>query len=686
MAQLLPGVDPRGEETDFIKVFWAIKRDGDWHDGSAVLFLTPDGNLILQRQAKDGLLYLSAAGHREVGATPEETAVTETREETALELDPARLHPVKSPVPGSGGLWRFVSERDYTGPARYDEEGIYRLKARESFVVRNSHITHLYLYRLTPGEWGRFQQQFDQAKSESRIEEADGFVTVSGPELLRGIREEPHRYSPDFQRFFTEPVGDYLLREAEKVLAGAEEVTFDQEGAMELGIDAVVRQHIGLRLTQQDDYALVSIGKAGEEKPAGVLAVLADGMGGHAAGDLASRIAVVRIPEILQASDAADLLRQYEAAVDPTLRRNLGENIQARIQQAVEQAHQEIRELGDLVEQYRDAAPQLAEQENLKGPIQERAARFGKVFNFGDLMIRFTRPGSTVVVAVMTPSTAFIASVGDSRIYLYGHGLGLSQQTEDNVFYGSLAGYLGNDGEFELQQRVIPLRPGDRLLLTSDGLTNAVSDDDIERMLADDPTTEGAADDLMAAAKIAQASDNYTVVLVNASLQAPPEEKPAPPVPAPEPSRTDRLIFELGLDKIPEMRMAVVSFEAAQQYPQLQPFIGRPPTQMGKVWLFVLPQETGTKALWELLESALKDQIRQVKIWEYGDLASDRSLGLFSFLATSEGLKIASTPEPVQGRSFQSLLAGILAAVRGPAVEIKPEDTQRLEELLSLFA
>ena len=55
-------VTEEGHSTGQVKVFHAIHRDGDWHRGAAVLFITPDGRFVLQRR-DDGRRDLSAGGH-----------------------------------------------------------------------------------------------------------------------------------------------------------------------------------------------------------------------------------------------------------------------------------------------------------------------------------------------------------------------------------------------------------------------------------------------------------------------------------------------------------------------------------------------------------------------------------------------------------------------------------------------
>ena len=76
----------------------------------------------------------------------------------------------------------------------------------------------------------------------------------------------------------------------------------------------------------------------------------------------------------------------------------------------------------------------------------------------------------------------------------------------------------GGSREVEPDVWLLPVSPGDRMLVCSDGLTDALSDARIEAELraADDP--QDAADRLVAAALAAGGTDNVTVVVVDAAL------------------------------------------------------------------------------------------------------------------------------------------------------------------------
>jgi serine/threonine protein phosphatase PrpC len=143
--------------------------------------------------------------------------------------------------------------------------------------------------------------------------------------------------------------------------------------------------------------------------------------------------------------------------------------------------------------------------------------------------------GTTVTVALVDEraETATLAHVGDSRAYRYRDGA-LEQLTTDHSLVGELVRSgrlteaeaavhphrsvitraLGTEADVEVDTLTVDLRPGDLVLLCSDGLSAMVRDDEILRLLdatAADP--HAAADALIAAANRAGGEDNVTVVL-----------------------------------------------------------------------------------------------------------------------------------------------------------------------------
>ena len=204
------------------------------------------------------------------------------------------------------------------------------------------------------------------------------------------------------------------------------------------------------------------------------LFVVADGMGGHEAGEIASEIAV----ETLQ-----------EAAPD----------------------HPDAEELGKAVE------------------LANRAIIDAALAGHG-------RPGmgTTCTAAMLEENRLVIAQVGDSRAYLM-HGGSLSQLTRDHSLMANMieagqitpeeARYhpnrsvitraLGNDPETTPDLYEINVEAGDRLLLCSDGLTSMVDDDEISDTLARQADPQKCAIALVNAAIAAGGADNVTVIVAN---------------------------------------------------------------------------------------------------------------------------------------------------------------------------
>ena len=202
-----------------------------------------------------------------------------------------------------------------------------------------------------------------------------------------------------------------------------------------------------VRQVNQDAFLL--------EPDRGLYAV-ADGMGGHPAGDVASALAVDRLREVF-ADDRADPAQALAGAL--------------------EQVHAAVR--ADA-----EATPER------------------------------TGMGTTMVVALVGDDAAWVAHVGDSRCYLFSEGR-LRPVTADHGAGGYLTQALGLDRGVRPDVVEVPLREGDRLLLCTDGLTNMVGDEDVEAILRDVEDPQAACDALAAAALDAGGVDNITTVVID---------------------------------------------------------------------------------------------------------------------------------------------------------------------------
>jgi serine/threonine protein phosphatase PrpC len=129
--------------------------------------------------------------------------------------------------------------------------------------------------------------------------------------------------------------------------------------------------------------------------------------------------------------------------------------------------------------------------------------------------------GSTVVAMTIRAGHAAILWAGDSRAYRLRQDR-LEQLTDDHSECGSqlavntaVTRAVGGAEILELDLRVEAVQPGDRFLLCSDGLTRALDDGKLSRLLAAEQAPILCARGLLAAASQAQADDNFTVVVVD---------------------------------------------------------------------------------------------------------------------------------------------------------------------------
>jgi serine/threonine protein phosphatase PrpC len=239
--------------------------------------------------------------------------------------------------------------------------------------------------------------------------------------------------------------------------------------------------HVGkIRANNQDS------GYAGTQ-----LFVVADGMGGHAGGDVASAIALKRIMETDKPFATAD-------------------DAEFALRSALSAANSLIAET---------------------------------VFDHPEL----TGMGTTVSAILRSGDKIAIAHIGDSRIYLLREGT-LKQITADHTFVQRLVDsgritpeeaavhprrsvlmrVLGDvDAAPEIDTAVLETRPGDRWLLCSDGLSSYVSDERIETALKSVPEAGGAAHRLVKESLDQGAPDNVTVVIVDVDETADSSSVPA---------------------------------------------------------------------------------------------------------------------------------------------------------------
>lgn len=217
------------------------------------------------------------------------------------------------------------------------------------------------------------------------------------------------------------------------------------------------------------------------------LCLVADGMGGHELGEVASKLAADAVVGYYDRTEAA-----WQAAPAAT-----GEALAAasgRLVTAIELANRLIFQLA--IEQC-------------------------KVM------------GTTIVAAHIVDHTMCVAHVGDSRAYLVREG-SIAQLTRDHSaledfkqtrpdaspeeiesfpYRNVIMRALGTSPKVAIDTATFVVGPGDLVLLCCDGLSNKVSDDEMLRILSRQPDLQSAAFELILAANEAEADDNVTAVL-----------------------------------------------------------------------------------------------------------------------------------------------------------------------------
>lgn len=216
------------------------------------------------------------------------------------------------------------------------------------------------------------------------------------------------------------------------------------------------------------------------------LCIVCDGMGGQAAGEIASKRAIEVVPR--------------------EIRKNLTgtateDQVKAVIRKAVVQANEEIIAMGSLDRDLRNM-------------------------------------GTTVVVALWRKGNEmYIAGVGDSRAYLVrddnveqltvDHSLAQAlvenktisaAEAREHRFRNVLWKYLGSKEVGEGPEvKVVPIQPGDRFVLCTDGMSGSVSDADLAKFVQAHPQVQECADGLGQLALDNGSRDNVSVIVIEAT-------------------------------------------------------------------------------------------------------------------------------------------------------------------------
>jgi len=224
-----------------------------------------------------------------------------------------------------------------------------------------------------------------------------------------------------------------------------------------------------VRSRNEDSFSRVSLGKWS-------LYVVADGMGGHDAGEVASRIAV--------------------------------ETVCRKIKEHVMQNKDPLR----LIEH-------VAQQANSE--VKKEGAKRG------------SNMGTTLSLALVDDHTAYIANVGDSRVYWLENG-SITQISQDHSLVAKLVATgkmtkeearnhpksnllyrtVGTDEKVKVDTFKLELKKGGSLMLCTDGLWGEVSDEDIHQIVFSSKDARSASEELIRTANAHGGRDNITAVVV----------------------------------------------------------------------------------------------------------------------------------------------------------------------------
>jgi serine/threonine protein phosphatase PrpC len=306
------------------------------------------------------------------------------------------------------------------------------------------------------------------------------FHWLTGREQVEPDPRLPQAVSQTFERVFTSK----SITDGIQLAVALENAVEDMNASLAVDLRSGRCTNVGMiRTLNEDSLAVVEINRIQQSisRPIGVY-VVADGMGGHAAGEVASGVIVDAITQ-----------KALEELMPPQAQA-AKQDLSSWLRIAVETANLEVFNL-------RKSAG--------------------------------TDMGSTMVAAAVIGNQAFITHIGDSRIYLV-NSKGIKRLTVDhslverliatnqitreearyhpqrNVIYRT----VGDKPKIEIEVTAHTLAIGDSLLLCSDGLSGMVEDERIYKLVMDAPNPQAACEALVEAANSAGGQDNVSVVLV----------------------------------------------------------------------------------------------------------------------------------------------------------------------------
>jgi serine/threonine protein phosphatase PrpC len=245
-------------------------------------------------------------------------------------------------------------------------------------------------------------------------------------------------------------------------------------------IEYAVADDIGKNRQRHEDAYLVS--------PESGLFIVADGMGGHPAGDVASRVAAEAVRQTLSNETSYHIIERYVTRPDLSARRN----VFARLKRAIEVANEVVRQEGHDHREYRGM-------------------------------------GTTIDVLWLARNHAFVAHAGDGRVYM-ARRRAMLQLTQDHgklemlkasgelrpvkqLYRNALLNAVGIADSVTVDTLFVDLHKGDRLLLCTDGVHGQIRSEARLAQLVRGGTVQNAAQLLISEAG-RKGMDNATAVVV----------------------------------------------------------------------------------------------------------------------------------------------------------------------------
>lgn len=239
---------------------------------------------------------------------------------------------------------------------------------------------------------------------------------------------------------------------------------------------AIAMTDVGQKRHTNQDYVYASPTPVGKMPN---LFIVADGMGGHKAGDYASRFVVESLVSFLKTSEDPNSVSAINKGIQVVNKSLLDESLH----------HEELSGMG-----------------------------------------------TTLVVSFVRDNTLYVANIGDSRLYIVNHGIqqitrdhslveemvSRGELSRDSINYQSrkniITRAIGVSSSVEADFFEIELQIGDYILMCSDGLTNMVDDDSISRIVQGPGTVKDKADRLIQTANDNGGKDNIAVILIDSEV------------------------------------------------------------------------------------------------------------------------------------------------------------------------